>query len=433
MLRTVFVFLLIATGLIYAVQGPFYALLFYLWNAYFRPEQWVWDSLVSQLHLSFIIGIYLVAIAFLSARVLQLNLRTGLVLAFFAQTLLSTILSEHPELSWPLWSEFAKVLLVSYLIVILVTDRQRFRLTLLVMALSLGFECAKQGWAETLMNPGAPNTNESPFLGDNNGVALGTMMLVPILGALAQTATRRWEAYLHRFLLVGVFLRGICTYSRGGFLAASALGVFSFAKSTHKIRALASIATLALLVSIAMPPQFWDRMQTITAPDDQRDASQQSRLHFWQVATTMANASPLVGVGFGAFPLSYPKYNRTGEYGGERAVHSIWFGALSELGYPGLLLFMANWSVATWSCSRLRRRAKRDPARRDLAVYANGLTMSLVVFAVAGSFLPHQYNEMFWHFIGLSTALHVVAANEVPVVVTEASGSMPLEPMLARP
>src|SRR5579871_590881 len=41
MLRLIFVFAIIAVGTVYLTQGPFYALLFYLWNAYFRPEYWV--------------------------------------------------------------------------------------------------------------------------------------------------------------------------------------------------------------------------------------------------------------------------------------------------------------------------------------------------------------------------------------------------------
>jgi hypothetical protein len=63
MLRTVFVFIIISVGVFYAAQGPFYALLFYLWNAYFRPEQWVWGGTISSLNLSVTIGIYLVATA----------------------------------------------------------------------------------------------------------------------------------------------------------------------------------------------------------------------------------------------------------------------------------------------------------------------------------------------------------------------------------
>ena len=35
-------------------QSPFYALLFYLWNAYFRPEEWTYGALIYSLNLSFI-------------------------------------------------------------------------------------------------------------------------------------------------------------------------------------------------------------------------------------------------------------------------------------------------------------------------------------------------------------------------------------------
>ena len=40
MLRMIFVTLIIIAGTFFAIQSPFYGLLFYLWNAYFRPESW---------------------------------------------------------------------------------------------------------------------------------------------------------------------------------------------------------------------------------------------------------------------------------------------------------------------------------------------------------------------------------------------------------
>ena len=61
---------------------------------------------------------------------------------------------------------------------------------LIVIGLSLGFEAAKQGWAQFILNPGASNINTHPALGDNNGVALAMFMLVPILAALGATADR---------------------------------------------------------------------------------------------------------------------------------------------------------------------------------------------------------------------------------------------------
>src|SRR6185436_8403487 len=136
-------------------------------------------------------------------------------------------------------------------------------------------------YAQLYIAPGAQNNNTSAFLGDNNGIAVGTMMLVPIIGALAQTATRRWERIGHRFLLIGVFMRGITTYSRGGFLAAAVLGIFAIARSPHKFRALIAAAVLAGVVLTVMPDRFWDRMNTINAPEENRGDSAEGRLHFW--------------------------------------------------------------------------------------------------------------------------------------------------------
>jgi probable O-glycosylation ligase (exosortase A-associated) len=432
MLRTIFVFVIITVGVFYAAQGPFYALLFYLWNAYFRPELWVWGGGISSLHLSVTIGIYLVATAVLSGRAFVMTPRIGLLLAFFAQTLVSTLFAEHFAWSWAYWIDFAKVVLTSYLIVALVTDRHRFRLAMVVIAYSVGFECAKQGWVQLLLNPGGQNNNVVAFLGDNNGVALGTMMLVPLFGALIRTATTRSEAFVHRFFLVGVFMRGITTYSRGGFVAAGVIGLLTLYRSPHRIRASIGIVVLAILVSSVMPQRFWDRMGTITASSEELDASARGRLHFWEVATAMANAKPFTGVGFNGFERSYSSYDTTKDFGEDRSVHSVWFGLISELGYTGLLLFVAILLSGIWSCRQVGVIARRDPSRSDLGYYAQALSTSLIVFAAGGTFLPAQYNEMLWHFVGMTIALQAIASGETASAdVTDPSAYNEMPQMLA--
>ena len=60
-MRSAFVIIILVVAGANAVRGPLEALLFYLWIAYFRPENWIWDpNLLSALHLSFSVGIYLV-------------------------------------------------------------------------------------------------------------------------------------------------------------------------------------------------------------------------------------------------------------------------------------------------------------------------------------------------------------------------------------
>jgi probable O-glycosylation ligase (exosortase A-associated) len=378
MLRLIFVFIIIMVGVSASIFSPFYALLFYLWNAYFRPDDWTYGGLIASLNLSLIIGGYLLLATFLSMPRLRVSRRVILLFLFFIDSLACTIYSEHPAWSWTAWIVFSKVLIITYIIVLLTTDRHRYRMVLTIIAISLGFEFAKQAYAQLIIAPGAQNNNPSPFLGDNNGVALGTMMLVPIIGALAQTATRRWERLGYRFLLVGVFMRGITTYSRGGFLAASVLGMFAIFRSPRRFRALIGAGVLAGLVLTVMPERFWERIGTINAPEEQRGDSAEGRLHFWNVALIMANAKPLTGVGFDGFSQSYEAYNTSGEFPGERASHSVWFGLLADMGYPGLILFVLLWASSIWSCSRLSAKCKRDPQQRDLRVYADALLTSLV-------------------------------------------------------
>ena len=146
----------------------------------------------------------------------------------------------------------------------------------------------------------------------------------------------------------------------------------------------------------------------------------------------MANAKPFTGVGFNGFERSYTAYDRTKDFGEDRSVHSVWFGLLSELGYPGLLLFVAILLSGIWSCRQVVAIAKRDPSRSDLGYYAQALSTSFVVYAAGGTFLPAQYNEMFWHFVGMTIALRAIATGEeasAEVTVTNASTEM--QPVLA--
>jgi len=429
MLRLIFVSIIIVFGVGASLFSPFYALLFYLWNAYFRPDDWTYGGLIASLNLSFVIGGYVVVATILSMPKLRINKRVVLLALFFVDSLVCTIYSEHPAWSWSAWIVFSKVLIITYIIVLLTTDRQRYRMVLTIIAISLGFEFAKQAYAQLIIAPGAQNSNVSAFLGDNNGIAVGTMMLVPVVAALAQTATRAWERIGYRFLLAGVFLRGITTYSRGGFLAAAVLGVFAVARSPHKFRALIGAAVLGGVVLTVMPDRFWDRMNTINATDDQRGDSAEGRLHFWAIARIMADAKPLTGVGFDGFSQSYQEYNGPGgEFPGERAAHSVWFGLLADMGYPGLILFVLLWGSGIWSCWRVSTTCKGDPQRRDLRLYADALMTSLVAGGVGGTFLSSQYNEMLWHFIGLATTLSFLAVEQPSQSAAPAAAPVAVKP-----
>jgi probable O-glycosylation ligase (exosortase A-associated) len=450
MLRTIFVLGIIVIGSAYAIRQPFYSLLLYLWLAYFRPEQWVWYDFISGLHLSLLVGIWTVFSAVFSRERFRLNVRIAMLTLFLLQGLLSTAFASSSETAWYWYPEFFKSVLIAYLIAMLATTADRFRLVLQVIALSLGFEAAKQGWANLILSPGSPNNNDLPQLGDNNGIALGMLMLVPVLTALASTATRKTERWFGRFLAVGVVNRAITTYSRGGFLAALALALVYVLRSRKRVPAIVGITVAAVIVLPVLPTSFWDRMATIRSPDEiQQEAGNDNemsganesalgRLHFWHVAVLMANAEPLVGVGFNCFNGSYDSYDdMRGAHGSGRSVHSAWFGVLAELGYPGLLLFVAQLVLGFGACRRARRAAKLRADYAWLGQFGFALEASFIVFVVAGTFLPSQYAEIFWHWIGLSIALDGLArtalgSSTVAVPVPQEADQSALIPTVAR-
>src|SRR5712692_7468430 len=294
----------------------------------------------------------------------------------------------------------------------MITGAVTHGLVLLVIAMSLGFEAAKQGWASLVLNPGGANTNELPLLGDNNGVAVGMLMLVPVLTVLGATATWNWERWLDRFLAVGVLNRAISTYSRGGFLAAVALGLAYILRSTKRVPAIAGIVVAVAIIVPVLPNAFWNRMNTIkpVGETSAEDTSSLGRLHFWAVAIKIANDHPILGVGFNSFNENYDKYDDSGGlYGSGRSVHSSWLGVLAELGYPGLFLFLAQILLGFSACRRARRAAKLAAEHANLRQFAFALESGLIVFIVGGTFLPFQYSEMLWHWFGLTIALDGLA------------------------
>lgn len=412
MIRTVLVIIALTIGWGYALQGPLYAACLYLWIAYFRPESWAWSPLFATLNLSYIAGAYLVIRTLLSGARLRFDMRTCLLLLFLGHAFVSTWFGLNREHSMGDWQEFAKVIVVSILLANIIQTAADLRLILIVITLSLGFEAGKQGWAQLILNPGLRNDNWIPLLGDNNLVAVGMAMLLPIAGALAATSAG-WQKRAFQFLSIGVLYRGLTTYSRGGFLSLGAVGALWFWRSEHKLKTAGAVLVAILLVVPVLPQQFWDRMSTITAPADARDDSQQSRLHFWQVAIAMASDHPILGIGHRGYEAAYNDYDwSNGELGANRAVHSAWFGVLAEAGYPGLLLYLAIVVSSFVACRRVRKSAARGEVPDALGTYARALETGLVAFIVGGSFVSFQYCEMLWHFFALSIALQRVAVAE---------------------
>ena len=404
MLRAIFVIGLSIIGIVASFYGSFNTLMFYFWLAYFRPESWIWYNFLSAFNLSLFCGIFLLISTLFTGVKFRFNLFTGLLFLAAVHSLISALQSNYSSVSLSYWVDFFKVIVISYLITIIIRSEKDFKIALIVISLSLGLEGAKQGWAQLILNPGAANNNTNPVLGDNNGVAVGMLMLVPVLFALYQTTERKLFKYGFLFLAIGVIYRALSTYSRGGFLSFLVMCVIYWLQSKHKVRTLILIVLLAAMLLPVFPQSFWDRMDTITVEEgEQREESSAGRLHYWSVAWEMAKSNRIFGVGHNAYREAYNYYDYSGgRYGRERAAHSAWFGILADWGFIGLVLFLSIYFYSLLCCVRTRNSYKNNPELKSLGIYGNQIAISLITGSVGITFLAAQYLEMLWHFFALA-------------------------------
>jgi hypothetical protein len=89
---------------------------------------------------------------------------------------------------------------------------------------------------------------------------------------------------------------------------------------------------------------------------------------------------------------------------------------LSEIGYPGFVVYLAILLLALVASQTTAKMARQGKAPPDLYHHAVAIQAALVVFTVGGSFLPFQYTEMLWHCIGLAMALRAIAKVPAPAL-----------------
>ena len=203
--------------------------------------------------------------------------------------------------------------------------------------------------------------------------------------------------------------------SRGGFLAATAMGLYVLFGFTT-VPARARVAGLLVIVAVIMTTaseQYWTAMRTMLAPEQDYNAtSEGGRIKIWRRGLEYIETRPVFGVGAANFPVAEGTISSLAKNAargiGVRwgAAHNSFIQVAAELGIPGLLIFVA-WLVSAF---RSLRRAGRRPAipRRpedDPARMAQALTASLVGFVVASVFLSLAYTDMLYVLVGFTVAL----------------------------
>lgn len=272
---------------------------------------------------------------------------------------------------------------------------------------------------------------------DRNDVALMAAMGIPFALAWAGTGGR-WLR-VTGYLLASALVAGIvATGSRGGFLAMAAVGVMFLIRSRilSGAKKLMIIALAVMLATFAGSSEYWDRIESIfTNPsEDYNFQAREGRIEVWKRGWSYATSHPVTGVGFGNFPVAEGQSLENLGYGVKwSTAHNAYILVLAELGFPGLLAFLAIFVAIVKSiraAQRLRPRDRAPPGTplaeaAELATVADAVGLALIAYAVGAIFLSVAYNVGFVFLVAMAVSLRLVGRG-VAIRVTR---SVPLRPV----
>ena len=408
----------------YILMRPYVGLLMWSWLGYMNPHRLCYGFAISFPWVQLVAIVTLVSLMFSKdSKRIPWSAVSVLLAIFLLWTGVTTFYAVVPDSAWSKWQEFAKVMVMVFVTLILVNNRERMHWLIWMIVVSLGFYGIKGG-AFTLIHGGSNHVLGPPgsFISDNNALALALCMTLPFMRYLQLHSARR---IVRVGLGIGMALTGVAilgTYSRGGLIGLAIVGVALLVKSRYKVAILLAVAVIGAAAIHFMPPEWAARMDTLH--DAKQTDSGETRIQSWQFATNVAIHRPLTGGGFDVYQSAslWSAYAPAGSI--QRAIHSIYFRTLGEQGFVGLLLFF-GLLFATWrNCTRVRKRTRGDPEQSWAFDLASMLQASLLAFMTAGAFLPMPYFDLTFQLMALSAVLAACVLRQVTAQHAESGASL---------
>jgi len=414
-MRDVFVLLVVFSAVPLIFLRPHVGILAWCWISYMNPHRLSW-GIAYDFPVAMVVALATLGAWALSKdpKKLQITPVTGLLLAFVVWMTFANLFAMVPDLAFQKWTQSFKILLMTFITMVLMQSRERLHAMIWVIVLSLGFFGAKGGMF-TALGGGTSLVWGPPgsFIADNNALAMALIMVLPLVWYLQlQTESKLIRIGLYGLMILTAFSI-LGSQSRGAFLGGIAMAAFLVWKSRQRLM-LSLVVVGFLTASVFFVPQSWiDRMRTIETY--QEDSSALSRLEVWGFAIKLTNDRPLVG---GGFRVSYDdaiylKYVPDARKGRGRNYHSVYFEILGELGYPGLLVYLsvlwAAWRSGSRTIAMTRHRSELHWAG-DLA---RMIHVSLVGFAVAGAFQNLAFFDLYFHLLAMLFLAHQIVIAEL--------------------
>ncbi len=396
-----------------AMKMPHIGVMVWSWVAFMSPHREAWGG-TTIFEFNMIIAVVTLGAWLVSREPLKVAKTpiTYLLIIFALHMSLTTYLADYERTALALWDRTMKSLVLVMAIMGLINSRVRVHAMIWVIVISLGYWAVK-GSGFMILSGGkyAIFGPSNTMINDNNHLAAALIMTIPLINYLRLHTANKWI----RLLLIGVMFMTIFavigSYSRGGFIGLTMMGLVYWWRSKGKFVGAMVIGLVVIVGLMAMPQKYFDRINTIKSTED--DTSFQGRLVMWETAIEIARKKPLTGVGFRSYEKQhiFERYNPGG--GRARAIHSIYFEALADHGYPGLILFLTIAFVTWRNCRWIVKQTRGSPELAWAHDLGRMIEVSLAGYLVAGAALSLAYYDMYLALVALTAIVRLLVSQQL--------------------
>ncbi len=345
---------------------------------------------------------------------------TILIAVLVIWMLITTYFAFFPDLAWQGWLKAFKIQLMTFVTIMVITNRQRLHGVYWMIALSLGFYGIKGG-IFTILHGGIYRVQgpEGSFIGGNNEMALALVMTIPVIRYLHLQEKRQWLKMGLAGAMLLTAIAAIGSQSRGALLGMVAMGLLLWLKSRNKLMTAILISLSIGAIAAIMPQAWYDHMKT--TENYQQDDSAQGRINAWYTAFNVAK-DRITGGGIDMFhPAVFRRYAPNPN--NVHDVHSVYFEVMGEHGFIGFGIFMSILAFTWMKASSIIRRTKRNLELKWASDMAAMTQVSIIGYCTCGAFLGLSYFDLYWGLVAAIVILNHLVTVQLASPVTQAAAA----------
>jgi putative inorganic carbon (hco3(-)) transporter len=404
MLRTSLVFFMFFAALPFAFVYSWVAPLLYVAMSVMNPHKLTYGAAVTFpfAQIAALLSLFLLVVS-KQRRNLPNHPLIYLMISLYLWMGLTSLVSINPvERVWEQWVAVSKTYLMVIVVALMIYERKSIQIFVMILAGSLAFYGLKGG-IFTIITGGSERVwgaTDSVIYG-NNEIGLALVTILPIMahyyGQSRSLLTKMGIAFVALMSFVAV----LGTQSRGAAVALVAMTFFLGAKSKRPLFTTGGLVALCVVAFVLMPDSWTDRMYTMR--NHEADSSAMSRISTWGMILNLAADRPFVGSGFALDNVGiYLKYHASFQIGDvPYAAHSIYFQALGEHGYVGLLLYLGVLGATWHAFGSLSKRFKTIPGEEWASSLCRMVQVGLLGFYSGGAFLGLMHWDFPFYLVGL--------------------------------